>query len=142
MNPPTRTTRGFTLAEMSISIGMITILFAATQSALTLARKLGQTPILDATNDTTAADIAGRRKKHQAPGVTPGPGASSFSAQVGGSQRLTVSARSADQPKRARGLEPLTYSLEGCHSTTELRPRYAQFSTLQPPPHGYPHTSR
>ncbi|MFN7610984.1 MAG: hypothetical protein ACK5QX_08630, partial [bacterium] len=49
----------------------------------------------------------------QAPGVTPGPGASSFSAQVGGSQRLTVSARSADQPKRARGLEPLTYSLEG-----------------------------
>jgi hypothetical protein len=55
MNPPTRTTRGFTLAEMSISIGMITILFAATQSALTLARKLGQTPILDATNDAAAA---------------------------------------------------------------------------------------
>ena len=55
MNPPTRTTPGFTLAEMSISIGMITILFAATQSALTLARKLGQTPILDATNDTAAA---------------------------------------------------------------------------------------
>jgi hypothetical protein len=25
--------------------------------------------------------------------------------------------------KRAKGLEPSTYSLEGCHSTTELRPQ-------------------
>ena len=37
--------------------------------------------------------------------------------------------RSRVQPdlrKRARGFEPPTYSLEGCHSTTELRPRWSR----------------
>jgi integrase len=33
---------------------------------------------------------------------------------------------SADSPKRATGFEPATYSLEGCHSTTELRPQLGQ----------------
>ena len=31
--------------------------------------------------------------------------------------------------KRAKGFEPSTYSLEGCHSTTELRPRVLGFWT-------------
>lgn len=37
----------------------------------------------------------------------------------------------AASEKRARGFEPPTYSLEGCHSTTELRPQEAKF---RPPP--------
>ena len=34
--------------------------------------------------------------------------------------------------KRAKGFEPSTYSLEGCHSTTELRPRPLTLARLRP----------